>query len=220
MRKFSVLFLLMVLVVSAASAELLTTANPVGKGSWCFMGAGTQSRNYANVSDYTLTTLGAYAGYGITDKLDAYLQLGSATIGGLPTGIEVTGTGMGATVKYSVLSEENMPVSVAVGAGYKSTSTKTKSPLGETTTPGSQILVGVGVSKVIVPFIPYGAIAYRKDSQDSTEVSTQMDITVGSAIAWSMQGAVYVEYTSQSITPNGGNNYSSGQIAAGVGYKI
>ena len=86
---------------------------------------------------------------------------------------------------------------------------------------GNQAVAAVGVSKLMVPFIPYGGIAYRKTTLNAADSSTQMDITVGTAIAWSAQGAVLVEYTLQSVTAAVGNvNYSSGQIAAAVAYKI
>jgi hypothetical protein len=241
MRALLVSLLLIVFMTSIASAELLTTANPIGQGGWAFLGAGIRDSNLGNQStDFTLTTIGGYLGYGITDKLDAYLQIGSSTsstysetVFGYTYDADITGTGYGANLKYTVLEEgEGMPVSAAVGLGYKSVSSKMKTtvtppnpppplpPAGEETVNGSQIMVGIGVSKIIVPFIPYGALAYRKDSADGEEASTQIDITVGSAIAWSTQGAVFVEYTNQSITPKGGDVYTSGQMALGVGYKI
>ena len=223
-------------MTSIASAELLTTANPIGQGKWAVLGAGIRDSNLGDIgSDTTLTSYGAYLGYGITDALDAYLQIGTSTSTTFdvpnpapPPALldcDITGTGWGANLKYTVLSEENMPVSLAIGAGYKSTSITTKVSYGGTTIDkstdtGTQMMIGVGVSKLIVPFIPYGALAYRTDSADGNEVSTQLDLTVGSAIAWSTQGAVFVEYTNQSITPKGGDVYTSGQMALGVGYKI
>ena len=86
---------------------------------------------------------------------------------------------------------------------------------------GNQAVAAVGVSKLMVPFIPYGGVAYRKSTLNAADSSTQMDLTVGSAIAWSAQGAVLLEYTVQSITTAVTNvNYSSGQLAAAVAYKI
>ena len=71
----------------------------------------------------------------------------------------------------------------------------------------------------MAPFVPYGGLTYVRPL-NRRDFSTQLDLTVGTAIAWSMQGAVFLEYTMQSITPNGGSNYSSGQIAPGVCYTI
>ena len=221
MRSILIALVLLFVVSSIASAELLSTAMPLGQGKWGVLGAGIRDMNHSNTSDWYLTTYGGYVGYGLTDKLDAYLQLGSATAGGLPAGLEMSGILYAISLKYTVLEEgNNMPVSVSVGAGYRSGSRREKI-ITETNFNDTQIMAGVGVSKVFAPFIPYGAIAYRSNSTNGNDAGTQLDITLGSAIAWSTQGAVYVEYTSQSITPKpAGNNYTSGQIALGVGYII
>jgi hypothetical protein len=206
-----------------ASAELLTTANTLGQGKWAVEGVGIQDSNYMNQSGYTLTTYGGYVGYGILDDLDAYLSYGLSSLGGLPAGVETTGSGGGLSLKYRFLKEgAAMPVSVAAAVQYKSLSVTTKTPLGDTTTPGSQATIGVGFSKVMAPFVPYLGLAYRTNASDGTEQYTQIDITLGTAIAWSMQGAVLIEYTNKSITDKnwGSGNHSSGQIAGGVAYKI
>lgn len=226
MRIF-VTLLLVVFLTSIASAEVLVTADPLGQGRWGFLGGAIYDMNLMDNSDYNMTTFGGYIGYGILEMLDAYLQLGYGTVSGLPTGMDQSGTAYGLNLKYTVLQEgADMPVSVAIGAGYKAVQTKSKMspPLVpievETTTDGSQIMVGVGVSKVMPPFVPYGGLTYRSNSADSTAVSTQIDGTIGTAIAWSPQGAVFIEYTMQSITPDGGTAYTSNQIAGGVGYSI
>ena len=105
-----------------ASAELLTTANPIGQGKWAVMGAGIQDSNLSDMgSSVTLTTYGAYIGYGITDALDVFLQAGTSASTTFdvqnpappPTTLDcdVTGTGWGLNLKYAVLSEKTMPVS-------------------------------------------------------------------------------------------------------------
>lgn len=73
---------------------------------------------------------------------------------------------------------------------------------------------------MMAPYVPYGGITYRTTSSGGTTTATQFDLTVGTAIAWSVQGAVFIEDTLQSITPNGLSSYSSNQIGLGVGYKI
>lgn len=214
MRVFVTCFLLAFMLISVASAEMLVTANPIGQGKWAFLGAGLQDSSVGGSgSTLTMTTIGGYAGYGVTDKLDVFAQLGQASfsVGSTKTTI------LGLTLKYEVMEESvSFPVSVSVGGGYKSLSTDT----GGSTTSGNQMLVGVGVSKLMAPFIPYGGLTYRTTSSGGTTTQTQSDLTVGSAIAWSAQGAVFVEYTMQSITPNGGSAYTSGQIGLGVGYSI
>ncbi|MFA4844829.1 MAG: hypothetical protein WC632_07795 [Candidatus Margulisiibacteriota bacterium] len=226
--KILVALLSVVILVSVASAELLTTANPIGQGKWAFAGAAMQDLNVTNNTSYNLTSLGCYAAYGATDKLDLYLNLGTASMGGLPSvaGVQLatTLTALGLTAKYAIIEEgKDMPVSVGVGGGYKALTTNTTAPAilgGNTTANGSQILAGVGVSKVIIPFVPYGGLVYRSSASGGATTSTQLDLTVGSAIAWSKQGAVFVEYTMQSITPNGGTVYTSGQIGLSVAYAI
>ena len=223
MRSFAIGLLVAALFVSAASAELLVTANPLGQGKLAVLGAYINDANVQNSSGMSMGTLGGYVGYGITDKLDIYGQYGSSTMSGLPAGISsITGSGYAVNLKYAVLGEgKDSPVSVAVGGGYKSTSsTATVTGLGSFNTPYSQISLGVGVSKIMAPCVPYGGLTYRSTNSNGTAQSTQIDATIGTAIAWSMQGAVLVEYTMQSITPNGGTAYTSGQIAAGVAYAL
>jgi hypothetical protein len=71
----------------------------------------------------------------------------------------------------------------------------------------------------MAPFIPYGGLQYGSTG-GSVGTSTQIDITLGTGIAWSTQGMVLLEYTNQSITPQGGSAYTSGQIGLGVLYLI
>lgn len=238
MKKIFMLLSFLMLVAAVASAELLVTANPLGKGKWGFLGSGIYDSGLQSgtLTGLTLTSFGGYVGYGLTDKLDLFVNGGSANLGGIPAttgGISTAGmassmTSIGLTAKYLVMNEmSNSPISVAVGAGYKTINSSTTAPTapslggGVTTTAnGAQMLVGVGVSKVMVPFIPYGGLTYRSNSSSGTTTSTQIDLTAATAIAWSQQGAVFLEYTLQSITPNGAANYTSGQIGLGVGYSI
>ncbi|MCU0640968.1 MAG: hypothetical protein MUC35_02635 [Candidatus Margulisbacteria bacterium] len=223
MRLVTTLLLAVVLIASAASAEFLLTANPLGQGKIGGLLGYVSDANYNNVSGMSVGTIGGYVGYGITDKLDVLVNLGSANASGLPVGVsKIAATGYALNLKYSVIQEgKDMPVSVAVGGGYKSsTLTTTVTGLGDISTPLSQISIAAGVSKVMAPFIPYGALAYRSMNSNGTAQGTAIDLTVGSAIAWSMQGAVMIEATMQSITPNGGANYSSSQLAAGVAYLL
>ncbi|MFH1683375.1 MAG: hypothetical protein ABIA67_00685 [Candidatus Margulisiibacteriota bacterium] len=217
MRSLLIIFLSIALLSSIASAELLTTAKPLGQGKWGVLGSGLQDSNTLNTSGYSLASLGGYVGYGLSEKLDLFVTVGSANVGGLPAG-SISMTAYGATLKYTVLEEgEALPVSVAVGGGYKATTNKMT---GLADASGSQIGAAVGISKLIVPFIPYGGLTYRRTAASGSVTQTQIDLTVGTAIAWSLQGAVFVEYTLQSITPNGGTAYSSPQIGAGVGYAL
>jgi hypothetical protein len=221
MRSFAIGLLVAALFVSAASAEMLITANPIGQGKVAFLAAGMNDSNYFNAAGSSLSTYGGYVGYGINDKLDVFGTLGSATVnnpgalGAAAVGI----TSFGANLKYAVMSEKDMPVSVAVGAGYKSM-TMALTTIGTALFPLSQASIGVGVSKMMSPFVPYGAVTYRSTKNGSADLATQLDLTVGTAFAWSAQNAVLVEYTNQAVTPKVGSNYTSGQIALGVAYMM
>ena len=215
--------LLVVALFTAASAELLVTANPFGKGRWVVEGAYISETNVSNVSGMSAGTIGAYLGYGLNESLDLIVSGGQAVLSGLPLGISACrNTGLGLNLKYALLNEgKDMPVSVALGGGYKMLSQVTSVVgAGDTTDNGNQILLALGVSKVIVPFIPYAGLDYRTVAYNGSNTQTQIDLSLGSFIAWSLNGAVVVEYTLQSITPNGVSNYTSSQIAGGIAYKI
>jgi hypothetical protein len=219
MRSFIYALLLVLAATTLASAELLTVANPLGQGKWGVAAAYLMDSNVGNTSGYGMGTIGGYAAYGLTDKLDLYLNLGSANVSGLPAGISAQITAVGLTAKYAVIEESSdMPVSVAIGGGYRSQNYVQSAAIGGNMN-GSQIMAGVGVSKVIVPFIPYAGIAYRSTSLAGAS-TPQYDLTVGSAVAWSTQGAVFFEYTLQSINSTALGNYTSGQIGIDVAYKI
>lgn len=227
MRTLSVLFLLVVFMASFASAETLTTANPIGQGRWAVLGSVVNTSDYDGTgTNVNSMAYGGYVGYGITSDLDGFIQLGTSSLTGLSPVVSANSiTGYGGALKYRVMKEgANMPVSVAVAGQVKSIAAKQTlvaphpAP-GEYTMDGSQWTVGAGVSKVMIPFVPYAGLAYRSSGGQITE-STQIDVTLGTAVAWSQQGAVMVEGTYSSITPTGGTNYNNGQVAAAVAYKI
>lgn len=219
MKKLFVLLLSLTFIASVASAELLVTANPLGAGKWGFLGAALQDSDWMKplASGMTLTTIGGYVGYGIMDNLDGFFEVAQGNAGnfpaGTPAGTTASVTAYGLNLKYTVLNEA--PVSVAIGAGAKALVGKMT---GSGDSNSTQINAGVGVSKIMAPFIPYCGVMYKSISGDSK--ATAIDATVGSAIAWSEQGAVFVEYTMQSITPDGVANYTSSQIGLGVGYHL
>ncbi len=216
-RSILVASLLVVALVSVASAELLVTANPIGQGKWAVLGMGMMDSNVNNQSTWALDTVGGYVGYGAMDKLDVYVNVGQANLANATllggTLIQTVNT-IGLSGKYQVMDEASAPCSVAIGLGYRSMNTVQGS------VNGNQVLLGVGVSKIMAPYVPYAGLTYRSNTQSGNALSTQIDLTVGSAIAWSAQGAVFVEDSLQSITPNGGTSYTSNQVALGVGYKI
>jgi len=224
MRFFAASLLITVLLISAASAELLVTANPLGQGKFAVLGAYINESTYGNVSGWSLGTIGGYVGYGLTDKLDVFGQLGSATVNGtMPIGVSsLTANGYALNLKYALIDEgTSLPVSVAIGGGYKASSFTTNIVGGGSVAiPVSQVALAVGISKIMAPFIPYGGVAYRSMNSSGTDLGTALNLTVGSAIAWSQQGAVMLEYNMVSNSPKGAGSYTNNQIAAGIAYKI
>lgn len=222
MRAFLAGLLIACLIAPIASAELLVTAMPFGQGRWVFEGAGISDANVANTTGMGASTLGAYLGYGLTDKLDMIVQAGQVTVTGLPIGISnLKTTGYGMNFKYAIATAgDSMPVDIAIGAGYKLLSQVTTiTGLGDMTNNGNQMLLGIGISKLMVPFIPYAGFDYRAIGYNANFSSAQFNLTIGTAIAWSEQGAVFVEGTSQAIAPVGAAGYTSNQVALGVAYR-
>jgi len=222
MRSFAIGLLIAAMFVSAASAELLTTSNPIGAGKWALLGAYLSQSSYGgNNSGVSASTIGGYAGYGLNAQTDLYLTVGMMNTGSIaiPGGsFKINNTALGLAAKYLLMAESaSMPVSVSAGVGYKALMAKTDPATVNMN--GSQVYGGVGVSKMMVPFVPYAGLTYRSTGGDVT-TTTQIDLTIGTAIAWSAQGAVFAEYTMQSITPKGGANYSDPQIALAVGYAL
>lgn len=212
--------LLVFTLISVSSAELLTTANPIGQGKWAVLGSYLSDSNASNTSGYGNAIFGGYVGYGLNKKLDLYLNAGSLNVTGLPAGFSASVFSYALISKYALIQEgDSIPISVSAGVGYRIL-TYTQSAAFGGNMSGNQLIAGLGISKMMVPFIPYGGLVYRSTTAGGAAVGAQLDLTVGTAIAWSTQGAVFVEYTSQSITPNGGTAYASPQIGIGVGYLI
>lgn len=216
---------ILLLAVSFASAEMLMTANPIGKGKWALSLGGIQDVNYINNSAVSLMTIGGYVGYGVMDKLDVYLNAGSANANGMTAPGKLSGTSLGINTKYAILQEgQNMPVTLAIGAGAKAMSYDMNAGLGDRNGNNTQIMAGLGVSKMMLPFVPYAGLMYRSTntSFSGTNSNTpQTDLTVGSAICWLTQGAVLVEYTMQMLSaPSPAGNYTSQQVGASIAYML
>jgi hypothetical protein len=226
MRTLIVSLLLVVLLITVSSAELLLTADPLGRGKWNFKITGMQDQALMNIDDATLLTYGGCIGYGLRDNLDVYLQLGAGSSSGLPYGVDYNATVYGLSFKCTLLNEGgSMPVSAAIGAGYRSLSDKFSSSGISQNGSGSQIGISAVVSKIMDPLVPYASLAYKQTNSSfsfNNSNYSQMDITVGTKIILSKQGAFLIEYTLQQITPKtaGVPCYNSNQIAAGVSFAL
>ena len=242
MRSLFIFLLAITLMVSAASAAVMTSPYPLGQGGTAFSLSGVQESNFQGQSSATLMTYTFTAGYGLTESLDVYLGLGSAASSSLTSALptppfpagssantEVKGSGYSVATKYLIFKEGGaMPVSIGVAAQYSATNVESTTDLSAFAQPAnvqtqsnSQIAAGIGVAKAaFIPFIPYGALVYRKNSTGGVESSTQIDLSLGTIITLSRQIAIFLEYTSESVTPTGGSAVSLSQIGVGVGYKI
>lgn len=227
MRVLVALLLAVAVLCSVSSAEFLTTANTLGQGKWGALGAYiSDADGYQGNAGLSMISYGGYVAYGLLDNLDLYLKLGTTSAGTLPLGVsKVTGTAYGLNVKYNLIKEGiDSPVSVAIGGGYKTATSVTSITLPtptDITTNSSTLTIAAGISKVVAPFVPYAGVAYQKLAEDGADAGTQIDLIIGSAIAWSEQGAVFAEYVSQSLTPAGGGaSVSWGQMSLGVGYHL
>jgi hypothetical protein len=218
MKKFTALFLCVLLLAPLAYAEILCTANPAGQGKWIFEGSAASSAKVNNVSDRTATGYSVVGVYGLNNQLDFVGVIGSTGYGGtLGTGITgMSAMAYAAALKYSIVRESSsMPVSLAASLGYTSLSLKTDTAAGSATTNGSNTGIKLIASKMMLPFIPYGALAYNSLSLGSD--ATSIDLTLGSAFGLSRTWSMLLEYTLQSWSASG-TNYSGSQIAFGIGY--
>ncbi|MDD4179074.1 MAG: hypothetical protein PHH14_03385 [Candidatus Margulisbacteria bacterium] len=221
MRFLAVLSVLL-LAASIVSAETLSTANLIPSGRYAVQGIYFQNTNSFNLgNDAKLNAYGIKGAYGINDQMEIDLQVGTGGTTGFTsiTGTEYTPTSYGLTLKYAVAKEsQDMPVSVILGAGIGAQSLKANR--GGATLNGGLYGLGCVVSKVYAPFIPYASVQWQNAGGDTGLIYTKLDLNIGTAIAWSKQGYVFVEYTSQGIAPSAGGNYNSGQIAAAVAYIL
>lgn len=244
MKKFLVVSTLVLLVASIASASALFTALPSGKGEMGAAISGAQTSNWGQVSDATSTAIGASFTYGLTDSLDLYLGYKTMQSSKLttpspylpfiptlaPVALDNTGNQIGGILKYTLINElKGAPLSLALGLGISAVNTKTTGTVPaapaigqpelkiDLTSNGNVTGLGLVVSKLFIPFVPYGAVQYMMGKGDFDW--TEVDLTVGTALAFSRNWAILAEYNSQSTTPNGGSSYTSNQIALEVSWS-
>jgi len=210
MKRLLAVFFLCLLMCSTGRAELMKTAGPLGQGNWRLMANAISDQNFMNVSGAAdLLACGVLA-YGVTDQLDLYGTIGSGNATGLPA--QTSLTALSGNFKYNIMKCCDSPVALAIDGGYKGSS----SLMGTTLSAFSQWKLGVIVSKMIHPFIPYGGLIYRSTMKNSNAYTSQYDVTVGVALYQTMALMLMVEDTYQTISPTIGNGYGSNQIAVGI----
>ena len=206
MKKIITLLSIICLLCSAANASVLLTASPLGQGKIGL--AGALGGVYNITSPFTPQNSPAYGlagliGYGLTNELDIYGKAGYSTMINLPAGTDsVNGSAFSGVLKYALLKESSsMPVSVAVAAGYSAASTDISYLSGAVKMQAASGDLGIGVitSKVMVPFVPYAALAsHSYDTKVATISSTKTqnwELALGSYMFLSRSTAIVAEWS-------------------------
>ncbi len=217
MKKLILALAVIIAISAVASADVLNTANTLGAGKMGWLAAGRYDSNPGGISA-TMMGAGGFMGYGVMDKLDVYGKIGYGTYSNLPLGLSSSsGMVLGLAAKYQVLAEgTDMPVSVAGVLGYQASTVTSNTILGSFQTVQGDIAIGAIASKVIVPWVPYGALVYHSLGQGVT--GSNMEIVVGSQMLLSETSAVIGEISLNSVSLGG--TYSNTQISVGYTSKI
>ena len=127
----------------------------------------------------------------------------------------------GVAARYQLLAEnaKDMPVSVAAVLGYQASTATVNYLLGSGQAVQGDIGLGAIVSKVMVPWVPYGAVVYHSLNQGAAGTGSNVEIAVGSQMALSKTSAIIGEVSLNSITI-GGASASDTQISLGYTAKI
>ncbi len=220
MKKVLVAIVLVLAVATAASAEVLSTANTLGAGSWGWLGAGQYtSTTVANSNSYGI---GGYIGYGILDNLDIYAKLGYGIGANPAAGVTVNGINQGLSVKYSLISGMDAPFSLALGATFKTTTTSASFG-GAVVSHSVEGDLGLGLvaSKIMVPWVPYAAVAYHSLNMNTgAATGSKLELAVGTQMLLSASSAIIGEIDLQSTTWGGAAATTATQISLGYSAKI
>jgi len=216
MKKIFFAVSICLLLASLASAELMMSACPLGKGKWGLMPGAMVDFNYAAMGGNSYMMMDSF-GYGLNDRVDLYGTLGVGYSARTGVMNPMTMTSYALDLKYSIWSENlTTPYSLAANFGLKSM------PMSMTSMNQMQGSLGLVVSKMMGNFNPYAGLTYRSTRQGYGDFS-QVDWTIGTGIG-PMDKMLTIEYTLQLYsvasgtslaTLVNGNNYSSSQITIG-----
>ncbi len=220
MKKAILVILALITLTAFANASVLQNANTLGAGKMGWLIAVEYDNNLGGVSE-TLTGVGGYLAYGVMDKLDIFGKVGYGTVSNLPLGVNSANSiVVGVVAKYQLLEEsKNMPVAVAAVAGYQAVTGNFSTPLGSGQTVNGDMGVGAVVSKLMIPWVPYGAVVYHSLPSGGT-TDTNLELVVGTQMLLSKTSAVVGEVSLNSYTPSGGTSYSNTQISLAYSAKI
>jgi len=221
MKRIALALVICLAIASLACAEVLVTANPMGKGQMGWLAGGRY--DMSSVANQNSYSAGGYLGYGLMDNLDLYGKLGYG-IGANPlAGQTINGIMAGAALKYTFVKEgKDMPVTLAVAGGYQSTTTTVNAGASMQMVTGD-LGIGIIASKVMVPYVPYGAVNYHSLNSNApflgTSTGSMIEIAGGTQLLLSKSTAVIGELCYQSIT-SGGATTNNTQVSLAYSAKI
>ncbi|MFA5035383.1 MAG: hypothetical protein WC500_06365 [Candidatus Margulisiibacteriota bacterium] len=217
MRIISMLMLMMLMACSV-SAEVLMTADPIGQGKYSVNGVYFKDAKINTTGIGDLSTYGVNLGYGLTDKLDLYLNLSSASVGGFPPGFSLGFASYGLSAQYLLAKAgESMPFDLAGKLGVRSVNVTASVPI--VGNPVSQYLASLEISKKVDAFTPYFSLGYLQSQQTGYDPVSQVGITLGSAYAWAANSSVMLEFT-QNTTSAGSQSYTNSQFGGGLSFIL
>jgi hypothetical protein len=225
MKKILLVLAIIIVISSAASASVLVTASPLGQGKWGYLLGGQY--DMVSAANSNLYGLGGFLGYGVLGNMDVYGKLGYGvycnlpTAAGSPTSASALITGL--ALKYTFLQEnaKTNPVSVAGLLGYQTTTVTWNYLLGSAQTAAGDIGIGAVVSKVLVPWVPYGALVYHSLNSNTAGVATSgsnIEVAVGTQMLLSKSSAIIGELSYNSFSL--GTTYTDTQISIAYSAKI
>lgn len=238
MKKFLVASLLVFLAVSVASATVLLTPYPAGRGKFGVSLSGARTTNWAGQSDAVGNTYSISVAYGLMDNLDLDLQYGqlktdkrTVMVAAPPAPLATLDTTInqyGALLKYNVLNDaKGAPVALSIGVGAAALNSPNTVTLPAALGGGTQSMtlngsyggLGVIVSKLFIPFVPYLGAQYTVSGGDWAKYY-ELQITAGSYIAFNRNWGCFVEYSALTDTPDGGGSSTNlNQIALSVAWS-
>lgn len=223
MKKILLALVAVVLMASFASASVLQSANTLGAGKMGWLVAGEYDGNIWGGNE-TLIGGGGFLAYGVTNQLDIIGKVGYGAYGNMAAGVDSASVVMfGVAAKYQLLAENatNMPVSVAALVGYQPSTGTVNTALGSGQLTLGDLGVGAVVSKVMAPWVPYGALVYHSlTSNPGATTATNLEVVLGTQMLLSGSSAIIGEVSLNSNTPSGGASFTNTQISLGYTAKI
>ena len=114
------MFIFMLLLAWSVSADVLMTADPLGKDG-CSLSVRYYKDSQVNDTGFgDLNSWGASYGYAINEKLDLFFTVDYSAMNGLPAGMGYSLVNLGLMTKYALIEEgASFPVSLSGNLGYR-----------------------------------------------------------------------------------------------------